>query len=294
MSLSYVDEKLVYLCRLMRFVDGDRLHSEERKATTILLSEHTFRAEIERGMKCKPIFFRDCSGFEPDLCFLSLAMCAYEPESEYGSCWVMGIFKEMYEYVLLAKKLQLEIEKTVFEIAKSLRIEENVRKIHVEEYEMLLRRPAIARKPCHLHFTTHTAGGGDPRENFARFCLEMKRNEPDSEDIDNTYESPDPLYHPVGWYTDSNGSDLSIDQRKFQKMFVGNPSQVETKCAFALKTARTLQALADEVEDVHSQFVMWRALPCAMAAHSRLGMGSPLACLGPDLIQNIAAFALEF
>jgi hypothetical protein len=69
----------------------------------------------------------------------------------------------------------------------------------------------------------------------------------DSEDIDNMYESYDPLYHPVGLYTDSNGSDLSIDQRKFQKMFVGNPSQV-------------LQALADEVEDVYSQFVMWRTL----------------------------------
>ena len=69
--------------------------------------------------------------------------------------------------------------------------------------------------------------------------------------------------------------------------------EVEEACYESIKIARILNAVGLEARDMHLQLVMWKALPCAMSLHQRLGRGSRLGWLGRDLLQMVMQFVNE-
>lgn len=150
-----------------------------------------------------------------------------------------------------------------------------------DKMERYIRQPCTVQRPYHEHHTSHASGGGDVAQ------IEQR--------LEEYYVNH--LIAPKDWICNWWGF-FEVDRRFFQvhpldAVQMLEVDEVEDACCESIKFARILHAVGLEARDMHLQLVMWKALPCAMSLHQRLGRGSRLGWLGRDLLQMVMQFVNE-
>ena len=154
---------------------------------------------------------------------------------------------------------------------------ENEVKILLNGVNRALKQPTKVQRPYHLHFTEHPAGGGG----LSSIVLRLKSLE----------HGNHLLVTPETWCTRSDlRKDQTVNLHFLATQCVESTDITASKCFTALKAAGILWALEQETSDIYNDLTSWKALPCAMALHNRLGKDSWLGMMGEDVMKLVFNF----
>ena len=283
---SAKEDETLMLCRLMNFIGGQRLYAREFDTPDLPLN-HVFYNKILSGIISNPIILnmekQQVILHEPDFRIAKDVLKKATTELQEGGEWGDSISRAssaMKQFVFVARYLCQHIRSRAINLAEA----DGIKDVVLEKHNLLalcMEKPCKAINPFHLHVSDNEVGGsgGDIAHIIQR--LEI------IEGSDADYLSP-----PVSWWIDSS-LDMPICLHHFSGLFTNKKNcmdRMEYVYSISLDTVHMLGALADEINDIHSELVNWMILPCIMALHSRLGQTSKIGMVGVDALIMIMNF----
>ena len=150
-----------------------------------------------------------------------------------------------------------------------------------DKMEKYIKQPCTVERPYHEHHTSHASGGGD----FTQIARRLEQYYVKS------FITPRP-WVVSGWsFFEEDRKFFQVNE--FDAIHMLEIDEVEDACYESIKIARILKAVGLEARDMYLEMVTWKALPCAMSLHQRLGRESCLGWLGKDLLQIVMQFVNE-
>jgi hypothetical protein len=148
----------------------------------------------------------------------------------------------------------------------------------------LIRRPSTARRPYHLFYLDSAAGGGDWLSITGRV----------NNLLGYWFHSPVPAWR-IDELTRNHGGFINKDFEKIEYdwmegRFEKGEASMNRLLGDTVFGIRAMESLIEEGSEILDDMTAWRALPCCMALHGRLGRQSPMHWLSADVLKIILNF----